>query len=390
MPDTRVGQIITFYSYKGGTGRTMALANTAWILASNGFRVLVIDWDLEAPGLHRYFHPFLTDKRLANTKGMIDMVFDYQKRVLALPELPEARHFEDSWYDSNVNIMPYTAELSFLHPLLENTRLLRGQIHLLGAGQQTPYYSTLVNTFNWQAFYQNLSGFEFFEAAKRQMKREYDYILIDSRTGVSDTSGISTVQMPDALVVCFTLNSQSIEGASEVALSVVEQRKSDDPEKTVRVFPLPTRLEKAEKYKLDMARDAMRARFDTFLSWLDPEDRGRYWGEVEVFYEPFYAYEEVLAAFADKPGVISSLLASFERLTARITSGKVSSMERLAAPLRQEVLAAYERRAIQPVDVAARASAVFGRFRVEEGKTAQRILLRLINPAAGEALFARR
>jgi MinD-like ATPase involved in chromosome partitioning or flagellar assembly len=34
------GEIITFYSHKGGTGRTMSLANVAWILASNGKRVL--------------------------------------------------------------------------------------------------------------------------------------------------------------------------------------------------------------------------------------------------------------------------------------------------------------------------------------------------------------
>lgn len=49
------GQLITFYSYKGGTGRTMALANVACLLAREGRRVLVIDWDLEAPGLHRFF-----------------------------------------------------------------------------------------------------------------------------------------------------------------------------------------------------------------------------------------------------------------------------------------------------------------------------------------------
>jgi MinD superfamily P-loop ATPase len=52
-------KIITFYSYKGGAGRSMALANVAWILASNGKRVLTVDWDLEAPGLHRYYMPFL-------------------------------------------------------------------------------------------------------------------------------------------------------------------------------------------------------------------------------------------------------------------------------------------------------------------------------------------
>ena len=37
------GKIVTFYSFKGGVGRTMALANVAWILASNGLRVLVAD-----------------------------------------------------------------------------------------------------------------------------------------------------------------------------------------------------------------------------------------------------------------------------------------------------------------------------------------------------------
>ena len=65
MPDVNArqshgaGQIVTFYSFKGGTGRTMALANVAWILAANGMRVLIADWDLESPGLHRFFQPFM-------------------------------------------------------------------------------------------------------------------------------------------------------------------------------------------------------------------------------------------------------------------------------------------------------------------------------------------
>ena len=64
------GQIITFYSYKGGTGRSMALANIACILADeqklkNGKGVLMIDWDLEAPGLHRYFRNNLATSRFS-------------------------------------------------------------------------------------------------------------------------------------------------------------------------------------------------------------------------------------------------------------------------------------------------------------------------------------
>lgn len=37
----------------------MAIANIAWILAAAGKKVLVVDWDLEAPSLYRYFEPFL-------------------------------------------------------------------------------------------------------------------------------------------------------------------------------------------------------------------------------------------------------------------------------------------------------------------------------------------
>ena len=59
MTNSRHGTVITFYSFTGGTGRTMALANVAWILAANGHRVLVADWHFESPGLHRYFRPFI-------------------------------------------------------------------------------------------------------------------------------------------------------------------------------------------------------------------------------------------------------------------------------------------------------------------------------------------
>ena len=53
-----MGQVITFYSYKGGTGRTMSLANVACLLAERlgkEANILLVDWDLEAPGLHRFF-----------------------------------------------------------------------------------------------------------------------------------------------------------------------------------------------------------------------------------------------------------------------------------------------------------------------------------------------
>src|SRR5215471_5063825 len=97
------GRIITFYSYKGGTGRSMALANIAWILASNRRRVLVLDWDLEAPGLHRYFRPFLLDKQLTSSEGIVDFVNDYASE--AIKPLADGETLPTDWYVAHADIL---------------------------------------------------------------------------------------------------------------------------------------------------------------------------------------------------------------------------------------------------------------------------------------------
>ena len=50
-------EVITFYSYTGGAGRSMALANVACMLARHcppDRGVLMVDWNLDAPSLHRF------------------------------------------------------------------------------------------------------------------------------------------------------------------------------------------------------------------------------------------------------------------------------------------------------------------------------------------------
>src|ERR1039458_3724505 len=78
---------VTFYSFKGGVGRSMALINTAGILAGRGFRVLVIDLDLEAPGLS-YLNPDAPDVSPTDQKpekrslqlGFVDLLSDAKER----------------------------------------------------------------------------------------------------------------------------------------------------------------------------------------------------------------------------------------------------------------------------------------------------------------------
>ena len=196
MAGKGAGQIVTFYSYKGGTGRSMLLANVAWILAANGRRVLAIDWDLEAPGLHKYFQPFLLDKGLTETEGVIDFAIEFATAA----KDPLATQDDPKWFDPYADMAQYAVPLEW--------EFDGGRLDFVGAGRQGASYSMRVNSFDWHEFYDRLGGGAFLARAREHLKERYDYVLVDSRTGLSDTSGICTVQMPDALVVCFTLNNQ--------------------------------------------------------------------------------------------------------------------------------------------------------------------------------------
>jgi len=336
MTNLSKGQIITFYSYKGGPGRSMTLANVAWILASNGKRVLVVDWDLEAPGIHRYFAPFLGDKELTSSRGVIDFVWDFV--VEAMTPSEETEKDDGKWYEPLANILRYAVPLKWNFPE-------GGTLDFVPAGRQGPSYAKRVNSFNWQNFYERFGGGVFLEAVKETMREEYDYILVDSRTGVSDTSGICTVQMPDILAVFFTANNQSIEGAVAVAESVEKQWEKDKKQSGHKrlIFPILARTERAELDKLNLARDYAKAKFAPFLHHIPEMEQEDYWGRAEIPYVPWYAFEEVLATFGDEPKKIDSLLAATERLTNYLTQGEVRELVPPSEEEREKVLLQFIR-----------------------------------------------
>jgi MinD-like ATPase involved in chromosome partitioning or flagellar assembly/tetratricopeptide (TPR) repeat protein len=336
----RRGTIITFYSYKGGTGRTMALANVAWLLAYNGHRVLVLDWDLESPGLHRYFHPFLADKELRDSDGVIDLIQGYAKAAMR-PGDGGSGILGQREIESLADIQKCAFSLDYPHFPDD------GGIDLVPAGRQVPEYSTRVSTFNWDDLYERLGGGAFFHALRADLRRHYDYILIDSRTGLSDTAGICTVVLPDIIVNCFTMSTQSIDGAAAVARSIRSLRR--DP---IKIFPVPTRIEDGEQTKLDRSRAYARKKFEAFVPVLDQQDTDKYWGSVEIPYKIFYAYEETLAAFGDRSRQEGSLLSAYERLAGIITGTPCELPATLSDQARQRWLNAFERRTpAEPVDL---------------------------------------
>jgi hypothetical protein len=238
------GKVVTFYSFKGGTGRTMALANVAWILASNGLKVLVVDWDLDSPGLHRYFHPFLDPAKVAATQGIIELITDYAW------DATQGGDRSPDWVRKRAQIIPHAVSLAWEFPD-------GGMLDFVSAGRQNRDYSSAVTAIDWDNFYDRLGGGQFFDALRADMRQHYDFTLIDSRTGLSDIADICTVHLPDTLVDCFTLNDQSIDGAAAIARNV-EQRYHY---RKIQVLPVPMRIDEAEKDKADVGLATARSRF---------------------------------------------------------------------------------------------------------------------------------
>jgi hypothetical protein len=327
MTESGPGQIVTFYSYKGGTGRTMAMANVAWIIASHGKRVLTVDWDLESPGLHKFFHPFLDESTVSATPGVIEIINEYASA--AVDPGPRSK----DWYRDLARIERHAVSLEWAFPD-------GGRLDFLSAGRQNRDYSSAVVSLDWDNFYDRLGGGKFFQAMREDMKRNYDYVLIDSRTGLSDVADICTIELPDVLTVCFTLSDQSIEGAANVARQISGRYR----DRNIRVLPVPMRIEDGEKEKLDIGRSLARMRFEGFPTGMSQDSAALYWASVEVPYKPFYAFEEILATFGDDPGSPASLLSAFERITDAVTEGEIISLRPIADDRRLQYKELFARR----------------------------------------------
>lgn len=180
--------VATFYSFKGGVGRTMALVNTAVELARRGRRVLTVDFDLEAPGLDT----FDILRPPSDTPGIVDFVGEY----LATGQAPEVERFaSQSSAVDGLWIMP--------------------------SGSQQRYASSF-GQIDWQDLYEQHSGYLLFEDIKEQWQKiiQPDYVLIDSRTGHTDTCGICTRQLSDAVVLLFFPNEQNLRGLAKVVRDI--------------------------------------------------------------------------------------------------------------------------------------------------------------------------
>ena len=182
----------TFYSFKGGVGRSMAMANVADILARRGLRVLAIDFDLEAPGLERYFQVEKT-AALANP-GLIDLLQSFKKCLSGNAPLDDSAEFRQLE--------------RFIFPIFQQPLDNGGTLHLMTAGQREPaaqyhQYALAVRTFDWQDFYDNWEGQTFFKWLRSQLSERFSGLPFNTVSGSGRigilASGVSALYVKEAV-----------------------------------------------------------------------------------------------------------------------------------------------------------------------------------------------
>lgn len=306
------GRIVTFYSYKGGVGRSFALANVAALLARWQFKVLCIDWDIEAPGLDHYLGT------ARDEPGLVDMLSQWRGEPL-----------------------PWRA-------LVRETPDLGGaSLSLIGAGRQDGGYTRLAQALDWSSLYGRGLG-EALEAMAAEMREDYDVVLIDSRTGITDFAAIVTAQLPDILVFMFTANNQSLDGCVDVARRAAEVRGSMPIERgALRLVPVPARFEGRVEYSTSQEwRERFYERLEPFYaSWLvRGVDHRRIVDETTIPHVPFWTFGERLAVVQEAAGGFApdSISRSIETISALIAKDLATT--EVLADSRDAYVASVQRR----------------------------------------------
>lgn len=199
---------VTFYSFKGGVGRTQALLNVAVLLARVGNRVAIVDFDLEAPGIDAYkgFDPARTDQ-----PGLLEYVSKYT----------ESAGREVPWLGSYV----YESKAHQPGEFDDENALF-----VIRAGRQDEEYRRRLTALNWDRLFTHLDGHLFFANMKAELFDEFgcNFLLIDSRTGLTDVAGVCTAYLPDAVMLMFYPDEQNKRGIATVAKAIKEYGRREN------------------------------------------------------------------------------------------------------------------------------------------------------------------
>jgi len=197
-----MAKIISIHSFRGGTGKSNTVANTATLLAAEGLRVGVIDTDILSPGIHVLFG--LDDERMRYSLN--DYLWGKCDITQAAYDVTPGQEGE---LPGRVYLIPSSIKPG------EIARILREgyDVGLLNDG-----FRNLVEDL------------------------ELDMLIIDTHPGLNEETLLS-IAISDELVILLRPDSQDYQGTS---VTVEVARKLDVPRMTLIVNKTPDAFDAAE------------------------------------------------------------------------------------------------------------------------------------------------
>ena len=207
----KIMKTITFYSYKGGVGRTLALVNIANRLSEFGKKVCVMDFDLEAPGLiHKYKGNIGEVKQ-----GLVDYVYEFAiEEKLPKPIGEYAKEIIKYTYSEEKDLKKSENNIVFIPA---------------GNSESGEYWRKLSRISWWNLFYEKGSeGIPFFLDMKEKIKKEFkpDYLLIDTRTGITEISALTMTLFADSIVLLAIDNEENICGTKRIINAITKEENN--------------------------------------------------------------------------------------------------------------------------------------------------------------------
>ena len=302
--------VVTFYSFKGGAGRSMALMNIAIEMAMSGNRVLVVDFDLEAPGIETFNLP----RPKTETPGLVDYVQSYLTNR-------KAPVVADYLYKSAVQLSS------------------SGELWVMPAGLQDAHYPARLSSIDWRSLYAKEDGYFLFEDLKLQWQEfiDPDYVLIDSRTGYTDVGGICTRQLPDSVICIFFPTEQNLHGLQKV-VSRIRNENKPPREKNIRLLFVNSNVP-----DLDDEDQILKDRLSRFKEQLEYDDLAatiHHYNNLALLNQTLFTLQRPRSRLA---GEYRSLLNKIRRLNLEDREGALDFLDHLRRPRQQQLPRRQER-----------------------------------------------
>lgn len=275
-------RVVTFYSFKGGVGRTTTLGCVARILTARGLRVAAVDLDLEAPGLGSFLD-------LAPTSvGVIDHVLSH----LATGEVGEVEPLSVDGYDSLWCVPAGAMSEGYLEKLAR-LDFLSG----IDAGGASPVEEAL------GALLARISD-----------RIRPDVILLDGRAGLHDMGGLALHRLAHADILVARANKQARAGLA-IVLDAIRRMRPDPDDRDLRIVqtmvPLPEEQEPGKTMVTEWREGMYDLCRETVYRGLDSEPALT---DKVAHYPLVLGYHDALTRTDRVQSVPDAVLADFETL----------------------------------------------------------------------------